>query len=187
MPYICSAPGCRSNCNPLIKYLFQDAREARWTKTCLVSLHIDDIEELKVVYVCSKHLRVDEVETTHKVPNGDGSYREILRRRPKLKDGAVPTILPGCPAYYSSHLSTKRTRLSIDDTNFSIKQFHWVYRQKSKKMKSSGYKISMIYKLSWTFFQLLIYGPLGNPMNIRLFFCVLESIVLKFKLILAYQ
>ena len=39
--------------------------------------------------MCSKHLRVDEVETTHKVPNGDGSYREILRRRPKLKDGAV--------------------------------------------------------------------------------------------------
>ena len=77
----------------------------------------DDIDELKVVYVRSKHSREGEVETTHKVPNGDGSYREILRSCPKLKDGAVPTILPGCPAYYSSHSATKRTRLSIDDTD----------------------------------------------------------------------
>ena len=81
----------------------------------LRALHRDDIDELKVVYVCSKHFREGEVETTHKVPNGDGSYREILRSRLKLKDGAVPTILPGCPAYYSSHSATKRTRLSIDD------------------------------------------------------------------------
>ena len=65
--------------------------------------------------MCSKHFREGEAETTHKVPNGDGSYREILRSRLKLKDGAVPTNLPGCPAYYSSHSATKRTRLSIDD------------------------------------------------------------------------
>ena len=67
------------------------------------------------MYVCSKNFREGEVETTHKVPNGDESYREILPSRPKLKDGAVPTILPGCPTYYSSHSATKRTRLSIDD------------------------------------------------------------------------
>ena len=58
----------------------------------LRSLHRDDIDELKVVYVCSKHFREGEVETTHKVPNGDGSYREILLSRPKLKDRAVATI-----------------------------------------------------------------------------------------------
>ena len=58
----------------------------------LRALHRDDIDELKVVYVYSKHFREDEVETTHKVPKGDGSFREIPRNRPKLKDGAVPTI-----------------------------------------------------------------------------------------------
>ena len=78
-------------------------------------LHRDDIDELKVVYLCSKHFREDEVETTHKVPNGDGSYREKPRNRPKLKDGAVPTILPGCPRCYSHHTATKRTRLSLED------------------------------------------------------------------------
>ena len=67
------------------------------------------------MYVCSKHFREDDVETTHKVPNGDGSYREIPRNRPNLKDGSVPTILPGCPRYYSSHTATKRTCLSLED------------------------------------------------------------------------
>ena len=81
----------------------------------LRALHRDDIDELKVLYMCNKYFREGEVETTHKVPNGDKSYREILRSRPKLKGGAVPTILPGCPAYFSSHSATKRTRLSIDD------------------------------------------------------------------------
>ena len=51
----------------------------------LRALHRDDIYELKIVYVCSKHFRDNEVETTHKVPNGDGSYREIPRSRPKLR------------------------------------------------------------------------------------------------------
>ena len=51
----------------------------------LQALHRDDIDELKIVYVCSKNFRDNEVETTHKVPNGDGSYREIPRSRPKLR------------------------------------------------------------------------------------------------------
>ena len=42
----------------------------------LRALHRDDIDELKVVYVCSKHFRDGEVETTHKVSNGDGSYQK---------------------------------------------------------------------------------------------------------------
>ena len=48
----------------------------------------------------------------HRVPNGGGSYREMPRSRPKLKEGAVPAILPGCPLYYSSHSNNKRSRLS---------------------------------------------------------------------------
>ena len=45
-----------------------------------------------------KTFREYEVETTHKLPNG-----------------AVSTILPGCPRCYSSHTATKRTRLSLED------------------------------------------------------------------------
>ena len=49
------------------------------------------------------------------MPNGDGSYREIPRSRPKLGDGAVPTLLPGCPSNYSTHFDTKCSRLSLEE------------------------------------------------------------------------
>ena len=40
--------------------------------------------------MCVNHFRQEDVEYTHKVPNGDGTCREIPRVNPKLKDGAVP-------------------------------------------------------------------------------------------------
>ena len=61
-----------------------------------------------------EHFRDEDVEYTHRVPNGDGSYREIPRSKLKLKEGTVPSILPGCPAYYSSHSATKSSRPSRD-------------------------------------------------------------------------
>ena len=61
-----------------------------------------------------EHFREEDIEYMHRVPNGDGSYREMPRSRPKLKEGAVPAILPGCPLYYSSHSTNKRSRLSLE-------------------------------------------------------------------------
>ena len=50
------------------------------------------------------------------VPRGDGTSYEVPRGRPKLNPVAVPSLLPGCPSYYSSTPSTgiKRTRFSYD-------------------------------------------------------------------------
>ena len=62
--------------------------------------------------MCSKHFKEGEIEYTHRLPSGDGTYREIPRKNLKLKEGAVPSILPGCPAYYSTQPTTKRRRLS---------------------------------------------------------------------------
>ena len=80
----------------------------------LRALHREDIEDLKVVNVCVKHFREGDIEYTHKVPNGDGTYREIPRSHLKLKEDSVPALLPGCPAYYSSSSATKRSRLSFE-------------------------------------------------------------------------
>ena len=117
MPNTCSAPGCTSNYHPTDRIpvfkMPQKPDELRHAR--LRALHRYDMDDLKVVYVCSKHFRKNEIETTHRVPNGDGSYREVPRSRPKLKDGAVPSILPGCPSYYSApHSATKRSRLSLE-------------------------------------------------------------------------
>ena len=104
MPNNCSVPGCRSNYDPndRIPVFKMPLRPDELKHAWLRALRREDVDELKVVYVCSKH----------RVPNGDGSYRETPRSRPKLKEGAVPAILPGCPLYYSSHSTNKRSRLS---------------------------------------------------------------------------
>ena len=109
MPNCYSAPGCRSNCDPndAIPVFKFPQKPDELPHAWLRALHRDDIDELKIAHVCPKNFRDNEVETTHKVPNGDGSYREIPRSRPKLRDGAVPTLLPGCPSYYSTHSATK--------------------------------------------------------------------------------
>ena len=67
---------------------------------------------LKVVNVCIKHFREEDVEYFHKVPNGDGTFTNVPRDKLKLKEGAVTCLNPGCSPYYSSTLPAKRTRLS---------------------------------------------------------------------------
>ena len=116
MPSRCSAPGCRSNYDdderiPVFKMPHKpDELRHAWIR----ALHRDDIHELKTVYVCSQHFREEEIERTYKVPTGDGTYREMPRKYLKLKEGAVPSILPGCPTYYSTQTTNKRSRLSIE-------------------------------------------------------------------------
>ena len=78
------------------------------------ALHRDNIDNLKVVNVCVKHFREEDVEVSHKLSNGDGTFTEIPRAEPKLIDCAVPCLLPGCSSYYSLTSTTKRTCLSYD-------------------------------------------------------------------------
>ena len=116
MPSRCSAPGCRSNYDdderiPVFKMPHKpDELRHSWIR----ALHRDYIHELKDVYVCSLHFKEEEIERTYKVPNGDGTFREMPRKYLKLKEGAVPSILSGCPNYYYSQTTNKRSRLSIE-------------------------------------------------------------------------
>ena len=66
------------------------------------ALSRDDIDDMKIVRVCIKHFREEDIEATQSVPKGDGTFKEVTRARPKLKEGAVPCLLPGCPSYYST-------------------------------------------------------------------------------------
>ena len=114
MPTSCSAPGCKSNYKSEDRVtLFKmpqkpDQLRHSWVR----ALRRDDIE-LKAVYVCVKQFRTEDIEYTHKVPNGESTFREIPRVNPKLRDDAVPVFLPGCPSYYSQS-AAKRSRRSLD-------------------------------------------------------------------------
>ena len=117
MPNSCSAPGCKSNyyeTDDRVPVFKLPTNPPELKQAWIRALRRDDIEKMKVVRVCIKHFRNEDIEATHQVPNGDGTFTEVPRARPKLKEGAVPCLLPGCPAYYSSTTTSKRTRLSFD-------------------------------------------------------------------------
>ena len=87
MPGRCSAPGCKSNYDneeqlSVFKLAHKpDELRHSWFR----ALHREDVDDLKIVYVCSKYFREEEIEHTHRVPNGDGTYREVPRMYLKLK------------------------------------------------------------------------------------------------------
>ena len=113
----------------------------------LRALHREDVDELKVEYVCSKDIREEDVEYMHRVPNGDGSYREMQRSRPKLKEGAVPAILPGCPLYYSSHSTNKRSRLSRECKDDELLNQAVTLSLKSEVEENERFKIQSFLEL----------------------------------------
>ena len=115
MPNSCSVFGCKSNYNdddrvPVFKLPTKpDELSHRWIQV----LRGDDLRSFKGVYVCVNQFREEDIEYTHKVPNGDGTYREIARVNPKLKDDAVPVFLPGHPSICSQYtITTKPRRVS---------------------------------------------------------------------------
>ena len=102
MPNSCSAPCCKS------KYYFSDdqvpySKCQQIQKQALIrALRRDDIHDMKVVGVCIKHFREEDIETTHRVPKGGGTFMQVPGARPKMKEAEVPCLLPGCPSYYST-------------------------------------------------------------------------------------
>ena len=99
MPTSCSAPGCKCNYKSEDRVtLFKmqqnpDQLRHAWVR----ALRRDDIDELKAVYVCVKQFRTEDIEYSHKVPNGESTFREISRVNPKLRDDAVQSFYQDVP------------------------------------------------------------------------------------------
>ena len=115
MPNQCSAPGCRSNYRgesytPVFKFPTAPPElRHQWLR----ALHRVDIENLKHVYVCLLHFHPEDIVTVDKIVLA-GSITEKLLERPKLRPNAVPTLLPGCPAYLSTVPLDRPTRFTLE-------------------------------------------------------------------------
>ena len=77
---------------------------------------------------------------------------EVPRARPKLKEGAVPCLLPGCPSYYSTTTKTKRTRLSYKSKEEELLNRTIQISLTSKPEETVKYKVNTLqdvkYKLT---------------------------------------
>ena len=101
----------------------------------------------------------------------------------------MPTILPGCPAYYSSHSATKRTRLSIDDKDDELLYQAVSLSLEAEVEENKKFRIQNLHDLQAKlhFISIANIWSTWYPDEYTLIFCVLVSIVLRFKLIRTYQ
>ncbi|KAI6650544.1 Protein kinase C-binding protein 1-like isoform X3 [Oopsacas minuta] len=119
MPSKCSVVKCKSNYKPedRIPIFKMPLRPPELKQAWTVAIDREDLERLRKVYVCIKHFLKADIVLTHKVPNGDGTFTEISRLTPKLREGAVPCLFPGRPpVYISPHLNTSNCLFSKEQT-----------------------------------------------------------------------
>ena len=119
MPNSCFVFGCKSNYKsdehvPVFKLPMKpDELRHTWIR----ALRRDDLHHFKGVYLHIKHFREEDIEYTHRIPNRDGTFREIARINPRLKQGAIPAFLSGHSSIHSQPTTTKsasRDRRSLD-------------------------------------------------------------------------
>ena len=120
MPNKCSAPNCFSNYypdDPYIPVFKLPNKPPELRQEWITALRRVNMTDFKFIFVCAKHFREDDIEHVFKMPNPDGSFSEISRAQPKLRTGAVPSILPGCSSYYSKPLAPIH-RLSFEEKEY---------------------------------------------------------------------
>ena len=169
MPTSCSAPGCKCNYKSEDRVtLFKmpqkpDQLRHAWVR----ALRRDYIDELKAVYVCVKDFTTEDIEYTHKVSNGESTFRGIPRVNPKLKDDAVPVFLPGCSSYYSQS-AAKRSRPSLDSKDDEFLNQALTLSLRSEAEEKERFKVSCFQEMQGKYhlFLYLTPGHYGTQMNI---------------------
>lgn len=61
--------------------------------------------------VCELHFRKEDIERFDEVTLPDGTKWRSAEKKPVLKKGAYPQILPNCPKYLSTMKSTRKSAL----------------------------------------------------------------------------
>lgn len=67
--------------------------------------------------MCARHFQEQEVIHEEVFTRADGSSVTLPRKKPKLKEGAVPTIFPGQPSYMTSHQPEERQGVARREAN----------------------------------------------------------------------
>lgn len=108
MPKKCCVPGCVSNYKGQeYTSVFAFPSDSHLKEKWLTSIPRKDYVVTKHSAVCIKHFHASYIQTDDPVKRDKGSLIGVRRKKPRLREDAVPTIfqlLPSSP----SHLSKKR-------------------------------------------------------------------------------
>lgn len=96
MPGTCCVPNCKGNYNAKEKvrvFRFRDGWEKHIPRRNWVPN--------KSTVVCERHFHECDIITVDQFPIEDGANVKVPRLKRRLREGAVPSIFPGFPHYYS--------------------------------------------------------------------------------------
>ena len=152
MPNKCSAPNCTNNYypsrDPYVPVFRLASKPPELRQEWIKALHRENITDLKHIFVCVNHFREEDIERAYKVPNPDGTFQEIPRCQPKLRTGAVASILPGCPSYYSPPVLMQRLSLEAKEVDQFTKVLQLSRTSHMEDTKRNSVKIVLKLKLS---------------------------------------
>ncbi|XP_035218201.1 uncharacterized protein LOC118191504 [Stegodyphus dumicola] len=110
MPFKCCVTGCRGNYKGTEKvhtfsFPKNDALRERWLR----NIPRKDFSATPYSRVCHKHFQPDDlIWETSAFDEKNGKIIKASLQRPKLKEGAFPSIFDGCPSYLSSQAGSSR-------------------------------------------------------------------------------
>ncbi|XP_035226849.1 THAP domain-containing protein 2-like [Stegodyphus dumicola] len=102
MPFKCCVTGCRGNYKGTEKvhtfsFPKNDALRERWLR----NIPRKDFSATPYSRVCHKHFQPDDlIWETSAFDEKNGKIIKASLQRPKLKEGAFPSIFDGCPSYF---------------------------------------------------------------------------------------
>jgi hypothetical protein len=107
MPSRCCVPGCNSNYDSALKTtqnnrgmsIFKFPKNEERKQAWLKAIPRDDFTPSSSSVVCQLHFHSTDIVRYDKQLQPDGSTKELLLNKPRLKDNAIPSIFPNLPSY----------------------------------------------------------------------------------------
>jgi hypothetical protein len=116
MPSRCCVPGCNSNYDSALKTtqnnrgmsIFKFPKNEERKQAWLKAIPRDDFTPSSSSVVCQLHFHSTDIVRYDKHLQPDGSTKELLLNRPRLKDNAIPSIFPNLPSYLTKSKPKER-------------------------------------------------------------------------------
>ncbi|CAH2011665.1 unnamed protein product [Acanthoscelides obtectus] len=118
MPKRCCVPGCKGNYEAELRStpyrsVFRFPKNEELKSKWLASIPRKDWSPSKDSVVCDAHFQQAEIVRTETYVLQDGSANTVTLSRPKLSEGAVPSVFPNVPSCLSKRQVSSRTDPAI--------------------------------------------------------------------------
>ncbi|XP_047116143.1 uncharacterized protein LOC124796100 [Schistocerca piceifrons] len=155
MVYKCCVPRCRGNYGTGPKVmLFSFPKDANLRWKWLSAIHRDNFQPTEHTKVCELHFTESDIcRHTECYDEVKGTKLTVKLSRPRLREGAVPSVLPGCPSYLSTPSTSSRE--SAEERRARLDNEHLLQAIKDSIVTKTEYDSRKLFSTFEAFLQCL--------------------------------